>query len=176
MHRTSPGSSFIDRLEARDRALFLRVAISRSPSARRVWSALTHCGGARASLAAAVLPLALGGAVAVAARQALATVAISHILVQLVKRTVGRPRPSAGVLSATLVAEPDRFSFPSGHSAAAMAVACVYAMAFPAMGAPLLLAAMLVGASRVCLGVHYPGDVVMGQVLAVLTAAVVRQI
>ena len=33
----------------------------------------------------------------------------------------------------------------------------------------VMLVAMLVGASRVMLGVHYPGDVVMGQVLAIAT-------
>ena len=70
----------------------------------------------------------------------------------------------------TLVVEPDRFSFPSGHSAAAMSVAFVYAFAFPQLAIVLVPLAFLVGASRVCLGVHYPGDVLIGQLIAVLTA------
>jgi undecaprenyl-diphosphatase len=34
----------------------------------------------------------------------------------------------------------------------------------------LIPIALLIGASRVCLGVHYPGDVLTGQLIAVLTA------
>jgi undecaprenyl-diphosphatase len=178
MHHAPWTPTLLERLEARDRALFLRVAFhsTESPSARWLWSFFTVLGGTPCAVGAAVLPMAMGGAWAAVARQALATLVISHIIVQLVKRTVGRPRPSAGVSCATLVAEPDKFSFPSGHSAAAMAVACVYAMAVPAIGAPLIVVALLVGGSRVCLAVHYPGDVVMGQLIAVVTAVVVRAV
>jgi undecaprenyl-diphosphatase len=98
----------------------------------------------------------------------------SHLIVQLVKRTVSRPRPSRAIDCVTLVKEPDRFSFPSGDSAAAMAVAIGYAMAFPALALPLTGAALLVGASRVFLGLHYPGDVLVGQLIAVLTAVALR--
>ena len=34
----------------------------------------------------------------------------------------------------------------------------------------LIPIAVLVGTSRICLGVHYLGDVLLGQVIAVLTA------
>jgi undecaprenyl-diphosphatase len=67
-----------------------------------------------------------------------------------------------------LAAEPDRFSFPSGHAAAAMSVAMGYAMVFPNLAVPLVLLAAAVGASRVYLGVHYPGDVLVGQLLALM--------
>jgi undecaprenyl-diphosphatase len=49
-------------------------------------------------------------------------------------------------------------------------VAIGYASAHPALAAPLLLVAWIAGASRVVLGVHFPADVIAGQVLAVLTA------
>lgn len=65
---------------------------------------------------------------------------------------------------------PDRFSFPSGHACAAMALAIGVASAIPALTVPLLIAALLVGFSRVMLGVHYPGDVLMGQAIALLSA------
>ena len=159
------------RLDARDRALFLRWALEEESSRPRLaWVVVTHLGGVWCSVAAAVFPMLLDGPVGAAAKRALVVLALSHVIVQLVKRTVGRPRPSRATSCRTLVQEPDRFSFPSGHSAAAMSVAIVYAFAFPSLAAILIPIAVLVGASRVCLGVHYPGDVLIGQVIAVLTA------
>jgi undecaprenyl-diphosphatase len=164
-------ATLFNRLAARDRALFARCLVD--PTASRVrrlfWTVITHLGGVSCSILAATVPLSFGGPIADAARQTLAMLVFSHLVVQVVKRTVSRPRPSNVLACATLVVEPDRFSFPSGHSAAAMAVAFGYAMAFPSLAAPLVTIAFLVGASRVFLGVHYPGDVLVGQLIAVLT-------
>ncbi len=162
----------LTRLDARDRALFTRwTVLERASRKVRIFcTILTHLGGVSCSVAAAALPLSMHGSLHIAARQALATLVLSHLIVQFVKRTVGRPRPSNGVGCAALVKEPDRFSFPSGHSAAAMSVAFVYAAAFPHLAPVLVPLAVLVGLSRVCLGVHYPGDVLIGQLIAVLTA------
>ena len=163
----------LSELGARDRTLFLRCAIlDSSLRARRFWTFLTHAGGARVTILAATLPILLGGAIAIAAQRALVTLIVSHLIVQLVKRTVGRPRPSRQLRSMALVTEPDRFSFPSGHAAAAMSVAFVYASAFPILALPLVVLAGAVGMSRVFLGVHYPGDVLIGQLIAVLTGLV----
>jgi undecaprenyl-diphosphatase len=54
-----------------------------------------------------------------------------------------------------------------------MSVAFVYAMAFPHLSSSLLLLATLVGWSRVRLGVHYPGDVLAGQAIAIAAGVVV---
>ena len=164
-------SLLLTRLDARDRELFIRWSMSgeQRRRARRFWTALTHLGGVSCSVAAAALPLGAAGPLGVAAQRASVTLVISHLIVQLVKRTVGRPRPSRRVDRAALVVEPDRFSFPSGHSAAAMSVAFVYAVAYPPLAIVLVPIAVLVGLSRVFLGVHYPGDVLIGQLIAVLT-------
>ena len=169
-------STLLGRLAARDRALFARCLVPpAAPRARRLfWTVITLFGGVGCSVLAATLPIAMGGPLADAARPTLAILICSHLIVQLVKRTVSRPRPSRAIDCATLVVEPDRFSFPSGHSAAAMAVAIGYAIAFPPLAVPLVVAAFFVGASRVVLGVHYPGDVLAGQMISALTALALR--
>jgi len=163
------------RLDARDRALLTRWAIGDTASrmVRLFWVTVTHFGGPVCSALLAVMPFVVNGLPERAAVDATATLVFSHLAVQLVKRTVSRPRPSRRASVVALIKEPDRFSFPSGHSAAAMSLAFAYAVAYPALAAPLLTLAMAVGLSRVVLGVHYPGDVFVGQVLALLTGAIV---
>jgi undecaprenyl-diphosphatase len=160
----------ITRLDAGDRALFHRFLLSgRRVRSRTIATYLTHLGGARVSVAACFWPLLAPGSWPGVARHALATLIVSHLLVQVVKRSVGRPRPSRATAAESWVAEPDRFSFPSGHAAAALAVALAYAVVWPALAVPFLALAMAIGASRVALGVHYPGDVAAGQAIAVIT-------
>lgn len=94
---------------------------------------------------------------------------ISHLAVQLLKRSVTRPRPQLPMGITSLVVPQDRFSFPSGHAAAGLSVALPLALALPGIaGATVLLLGLLVGVSRCYLGVHYPGDVFVGWALAAL--------
>lgn len=160
------------RLDARDRALFTRLVVFETASrgSRAFWTMVTHLGGVFSSVTIAAFPLVTRGPLLSEGRRAVVTLVVSHLIVQLVKRTVGRPRPARVLGGVALVVEPDQFSFPSGHAAAAMSVAVVYAFAFPSLAGALIPVAVLVGVSRVCLGVHYPGDVLIGQVIAVLTA------
>lgn len=158
----------LERLDARDRALFVRLALDAgcAHSRRSFWTTITHAGGARASIGACLLSLAIPSVTVLIAWRALLLLGLSHAVVQVVKRFAGRERPTASLSYQALVAVPDRFSFPSGHACAAMAVAVAYAWAFPALALPLLVLALIVGASRVMLGVHYPGDVAVGQAIA----------
>lgn len=167
----------LHRLDARDRALFVRWVIDEFAPARtaRAWRVLTHAGGSRATIVAVLAPYFLGGpTLRAAAFTAGLALLLSHLLVQLVKRRVLRARPMLRAESAAHVEIPDRFSFPSGHSCAAMSVAFAYALALPSLAVPLVLVSTLVGFSRVRLGVHYPGDVVAGQAIALVTVLGVR--
>jgi len=166
--------SLWQRLDARDRALFVRWVLSELTPVRstRLWRTLTHLGGLRCSVAAVLLPLVgAAGAWRAAAREALVGLILSHLVVQVVKRTVMRRRPTEAIRPDAHVEVPDCFSFPSGHACASMSVAFVYGLRFPALAVPLLLLASIVGFSRVRLGVHYPGDVLVGQAIAILTVA-----
>jgi len=148
------------------------IAPTASRRSRLAWTAVTHLGGTGASVAAAAAPWYRCCEWHEASRVALTTLVASHLVVQLMERTVVRSRPARSGLH-TAVREPYRFSFPSGHAAAAMSVALGYAVAFPALAVPLLAVALLVGFSRVRLGVHFPGDVLAGQAIATATAGLV---
>lgn len=98
------------------------------------------------------------------------TIALSHIAVQILKRFFSRERPDLGTGMQWLVTVPDRFSFPSGHAAAAMSMALPLVLAIPGIAGTLVfLLGIGVGLSRCYLGVHYPGDVAAGWALAAAT-------
>lgn len=63
---------------------------------------------------------------------------------------------------------PDKYSFPSGHSITAFAVATTLGLFYPQVLAVLLTAAFLIAASRIILGMHFLSDVLAGCVLGVL--------
>ena len=135
---------------------------------------VTHAGGATATMTISLLLL-LNPSTRHLGLVATMANLLSHLLVQGLKRTVSRPRPSALLPQVTaLTAIPDHYSLPSGHACAAMALATTILLAEPVIGIGALLAAALVGASRVYLRVHYPTDVVVGQALGAGAAVVVH--
>lgn len=143
---------------------------------RRWWAdplmrAVTHLGGATVSIALA-LGLVVGfpdGTVHRAGVLAAFALAFSHGMVQLIKRTVNRPRPRMPVGLESLVRAPDRFSFPSGHAAASLSVVVPLAgVTGGVAGLALAVLGLGVGFSRAYLGVHYPGDVLVGWLLALI--------
>ena len=58
---------------------------------------------------------------------------------------------------------PTSTSFPSGHSASAAAFAVAVSDVVPALRVPLGAVAGTVAFSRVYVGVHYPGDVLVAR-------------
>lgn len=125
---------------------------------------LTRLGGARATIGTGL------GLIAVGDRDVglavLVALTLSHIAVQILKRAVARPRPcDANGRPLALVDLPDPFSFPSGHAAAATAVAGAVALAHPLTAPVLLPLAAWIAYSRVALRVHHVGDVLAGAAL-----------
>ena len=96
-------------------------------------------------------------------------VATGIVLFHKVKRMVGRVRPRdiEPHCWAHIVTR-DKFSFPSGHSTTAFAVAFSLGSFYPEIMPVLLVLAANVAVSRVVIGMHYLSDVVVGSGMGVL--------
>ena len=92
-------------------------------------------------------------------------------LYKLTKCFVKRHRPYEALTGVKGCVVPiDRFSFPSGHTAAAFIMAVLLSHYFPVLSIPLYLWACGVSVSRIFLGVHYPSDIMAGVALGVASA------
>ncbi len=89
----------------------------------------------------------------------------------IIKKTIRRSRPCMQIPEIrNLVAFPDHFSFPSGHTAAACTMAFLLGYYFPLILLPSMLWALLVGFSRLYLGVHYLTDIFAGALIGLLSS------
>lgn len=90
-------------------------------------------------------------------------VGVGILLFRVLKHSSRRKRPCeiephcwASILP------PDKYSFPSGHSITAFAVAISVGLFYPQLQGALLVAAFLIASSRIILGMHFLSDVLAG--------------
>lgn len=91
---------------------------------------------------------------------------VAALLYRLLKRWTRRPRPfRAHREIITHVPPLDEFSFPSGHTLHAVCFTIIALAYFPWLAPLLIPFALLVAASRVVLGLHYPSDVLAAMLI-----------
>ncbi len=152
----------------RDHRLMRRVHRWRAPRWVRLWMiCATRGGDGWLWYLMGLVILLFGGANRYAATASAALAAgLGIVLFLWLKRLAGRRRPChiephcwARLLP------PDQFSFPSGHSITAFAVATSLSLFYPGLMLGLLFCAASIAVSRILLGMHFLSDVVVGSLL-----------
>jgi len=163
------------RLLAIDERLLVGARRLHGPWRTRLARALTRAGDSSSWTVVVLLLLAAGRSSTVLSARLAAATLLGTLLSQGLKRSLHRPRPTSAIVGFEALAEnPDRFSFPSGHTTAAFAAAVALAGAPFGLGPVALLLALGIGASRVYLGAHYPLDVAAGVLLGTVAGALAR--
>ena len=103
------------------------------------------------------------------------SVAISGIIVDILKPLIGRARPKELFYHNFYGLDPLTFkasfwSMPSGHSATAFAAGMSLALLYPRYRWLFFVAAAIVAFSRVALTKHYLSDIIIGSLIGALTA------
>ncbi len=110
----------------------------------------------------------------------LMTMALSGLIVHILKVSVGRLRPKHLIRDDLYGFEPglselSNNAFPSGHSQAVFSAMMALTVLFPRAWPAFLGFAAVVGASRIFVSAHFPSDVLMGGYIGVVSALLVHQ-
>lgn len=99
----------------------------------------------------------------------LVSVLFTWVLVEALKGFVSFPRPFQILEGVRLISPYGSFdSFPSAHSAFSFALASFVFLESKIVGVTLFVFAVLIGISRIFVGVHFPLDVVVGALLGIV--------
>lgn len=151
-------------------------ALSRLSFLRAFFSAVSRLGDYPAWIIFGLIcAYQLGADAPVFVIQTLATAATGIVVYKLLKNRLVRERPyitHGEIVCGT--APLDRYSFPSGHTLHAVSFTILYGSYEPVLLVVLLPFAILVAASRIILGLHYPSDVLAGGAIgaAIATASI----
>lgn len=167
------GQGMLGYITRRDHRLMRLVQRWRAPRWIRVWMiCATRGGDGWLWYALGLVVLCFGGAQRFHAAGASALAAGAGIAAFLqVKKAAGRRRPCVFEPHCwSTLLPPDQFSFPSGHTITAFAVALPLGLAYHEMAAGLIFCALSIAISRILLGMHFLSDVLAGAAIGTLLA------
>ncbi|MCZ8512611.1 phosphatase PAP2 family protein [Paenibacillus filicis] len=138
----------------------------------RFFNTITHLGGATATIMLALcLAIFARGDWRTAGFEMCAALAVSHLPVAIIKKKYPRLRPYLVLPDTVTCKNPlTDHSFPSGHTTAVFSVAVPLMFIGSSVAIILLPLALLVGLSRIYLGLHYPSDCLAGSLIGSGTA------
>jgi undecaprenyl-diphosphatase len=165
------GRAVWNQINSNDHRLMRRVHRWRAPRWFRILMILATRGGdGWLWYALGAILYFYGGSHRFAAIGSAASASVAGILIfRALKKTSRRKRPCeiephcwASILP------PDKYSFPSGHSITAFAVALSIGLFYPDLTPYLLTVAFLIASSRIILGMHFLSDVIAGSAIGVV--------
>lgn len=136
---------------------------------------ITHLGGATLAISFLILTYFLSSSTVQRwTIEAFISLVLSHILAQIIKRHYSRVRPFELLKEVHLCTNLLKdYSFPSGHTTAAFSIAIVFSLYSLSFALVLLPIAILIGFSRVYIGLHYPTDCFIGALIGTVTGLLV---
>jgi len=136
---------------------------------------LTNLGGATFTISTSLLIWAFSSPPwSTAGAQAAVALAISHIPVAIAKKLYPRIRPYLALPDTNTFRNPlSDHSFPSGHTTAVFSIAIPFIAAIPELLPLFLSLSLIVGFSRIYLGLHYPSDVLAGGAIGTAVATMI---
>jgi len=159
----------VDRLE---RSVCVRInRLSRHGPSRQFFATVSRLGdGPIWYLLMFVLAVSGEQTAGIAAQMAVTGIA-GTLLYRVLKSRLVRERPCVSHPGIVMGCAPlDRYSFPSGHTLHAVGFTTLAVAQVPELAVVLVPFALLVAASRVVLGLHYPTDVAAGALIGLLLA------
>lgn len=141
----------------------------------RTFAIITHLGGASftiiCTLAIALFAPDLWSMVG---WQSFAALLISHLIAIIIKKKVQRIRPYLILPNTKVVRNPLKdHSFPSGHTTAIFSIITPFLLVSKWLAFVLIPLALIVGLSRIYLGLHYPSDCIAGCLLGTVSALII---
>lgn len=167
---------FVLWLESGDRRIFQLLNVRMRCLFLNHWMLrITHLGGAAFSIGLFMILFLLNLIENEMMIEGSVSLIVSHLLVQLLKKSFSRRRPYMKEKFVHTVDSPlQDCSFPSGHSTAVFSWSTTVSLAIPWLSPYLFMIAVLVGLSRIYLGHHYPLDVSVGALIGIFFASAVH--